>query len=43
MVALQGSQIKSVPLADAVKELKRVAVDSDVVLTARQLGISLGD
>ncbi len=43
MVALQGQAIRPVPLADAVKELKRVSVDSDMVLTARQLGISLGD
>ena len=43
MVALQGSTIRSVPLADAVRELKRVPIDSDTVLTARQLGVSLGD
>jgi phosphofructokinase-like protein len=43
MVALQGSKIVSVPLAEAVKELKRVPIDSDMVLTARQLGVSLGD
>ncbi len=43
MVALQGSRIVAVPLADAVKELKRVPVDSDMVWTARQLGVSLGD
>jgi ATP-dependent phosphofructokinase / diphosphate-dependent phosphofructokinase len=43
MVALQGSAITSVPLAEAVRDLKRVSPDSDTVLTARQLGISLGD
>jgi ATP-dependent phosphofructokinase / diphosphate-dependent phosphofructokinase len=43
MVALQGPEIRPVPLADAVRELKSVPVDSDTVLTARQLGISLGD
>jgi ATP-dependent phosphofructokinase / diphosphate-dependent phosphofructokinase len=43
MVALQGSAIRAVPLADAVQELKRVPLDCDTVLTARQLGISLGD
>ncbi len=43
MVALKGSEIRPVPLEDAVKELKRVPTDSDTVLTARQLGISLGD
>jgi ATP-dependent phosphofructokinase / diphosphate-dependent phosphofructokinase len=43
MVALQASDIHPVPLADAVKELKRVPLESDTVLTARQLGICLGD
>jgi ATP-dependent phosphofructokinase / diphosphate-dependent phosphofructokinase len=43
MVALRGSRIDAVPLADAVRELKRVPPDSDTVQTARQLGISLGD
>jgi phosphofructokinase-like protein len=43
MVALQGSTVHAVPLEDAVRELKRVPVDSDTVLTARQLGVSLGD
>jgi len=43
MVALKGSNINAVALGDAVKDLKRVPVDSDTVQTARQLGISLGD
>lgn len=43
MVALQGSGIGPVPLEAAVKELKRVPLESDMVMTARQLGISLGD
>jgi phosphofructokinase-like protein len=43
MVGLQGSTVHSVPLAAAVQDLKRVPIDSDTVLTARQLGISLGD
>lgn len=43
MVALQGSNVRAVPLADAVRDIKRVPVDSDTVLTARQLGVSLGD
>ena len=30
-------------LEAAVKDLKRVPLDSDTILTARQLGISLGD
>ena len=43
MVALRGQTIQAVPLEDAVHELKRVPLDSDTILTARQLGISLGD
>jgi phosphofructokinase-like protein len=43
MVALQGQRIVAVPLGEAVRDLKRVPLDSDLVVTARQLGISLGD
>lgn len=43
MVALQGQHIRAVPLEAAVSELKRIPLDSDIVMTARQLGISLGD
>jgi phosphofructokinase-like protein len=43
MVALKGSDIRPVPLSAAVSALKRVPLDSDTVLTARQLGISFGD
>ncbi|MBA3969698.1 MAG: hypothetical protein H0X52_06315 [Gemmatimonadetes bacterium] len=43
MVALQGKHIRSVPLGDAVRELKRVSPTDDGVVTARQLGISFGD
>ncbi|MGH7458311.1 MAG: 6-phosphofructokinase [Longimicrobiaceae bacterium] len=43
MVALQGSSIRAVPLADAVRAIKRVPTDGEAVLTARQLGISFGD
>ena len=43
MVALQGQQVVSVPLGDAVSALKTVHLDSDAVLTVRQLGVSLGD
>ena len=43
MVALQGQHVRSVPLAAAVRELKRVPLDSDSIMTARQLGISFGD
>jgi 6-phosphofructokinase 1 len=43
MVALQGQNVTSVPLADAISELKRVTMDMDLVMSARQLGISFGD
>lgn len=43
MVALKGQTIQAVPLEAAVKELKRVPLDSDTIITARQLGVSLGD
>ena len=43
MVALQGSRIRAVPLGEAVANIKRVPLDGDLVMTARQLGISLGD
>jgi len=43
MVALDPPEVKAVPLAEAVSELKRVPVDGDVVRTGRALGISFGD
>lgn len=43
MVCLRGSKIESVPLAEAVGELRRVPLDSDLIKSARQMGICLGD
>ncbi|HEX5724257.1 MAG TPA: ATP-dependent 6-phosphofructokinase [Longimicrobiaceae bacterium] len=43
MVALQGQRIVAVPLAEAVREIKRVPLDGDLVTVARQMGIALGD
>lgn len=43
MMALKSSQIISVPLEQAIKETKFVPLDSDIVLSARDLGISFGD
>jgi ATP-dependent phosphofructokinase / diphosphate-dependent phosphofructokinase len=43
MVALQGGSIRAVPLSEAVEGLKTVPTDSDTILTARQLGVALGD
>lgn len=43
MVALQGKSVRSVPLGDAVRDIKRVPEDHEVVRTARRLGVSFGD
>lgn len=43
MVALSASNMTSVPLEEAVKSRKRVDLRSDKVLTAREIGICLGD
>ena len=43
MVALDGQDIIAVPLEEALGKVKRVPVDSDTVLTARELGTSFGD
>lgn len=43
MVALQGADIVTVPLEDAVNHLKKVPLDDPVLLTARKLGLYFGD
>jgi phosphofructokinase-like protein len=43
MVALDPPEVKRVPLAEAVSGIKFVPLDCDNVLTARSLGICLGD
>jgi 6-phosphofructokinase 1 len=43
MVALDPPVVLAVPLAEATSRMKCVPVDSDTVLTARDLGISFGD
>lgn len=43
MVALKGSDIITVPLAEAVNKLKKVPLDDPVLLTARKLGLRFGD
>ncbi len=43
MVALEPPEVKAVPLDEAVRRLKIVPVEGDVVRTARALGISFGD
>jgi ATP-dependent phosphofructokinase / diphosphate-dependent phosphofructokinase len=43
MVALRSNQIVTVPLAKAVSRMKAVPLDSDIVQTAREMGIVFGD
>lgn len=43
MVALQTPDIVFIPIADALREPKRVDVSHDTVRTARSLGIAFGD
>jgi phosphofructokinase-like protein len=43
MVALKDSQMVAVPIAEAIKMRKKVDLSSDKVLTARDIGICLGD
>jgi 6-phosphofructokinase 1 len=43
MVALDPPTVRYVPLAKATRRMKSVPLDSDTVVTARELGISFGD
>lgn len=43
MVALDPPTVKTIPLSHAIERMKSVPLDSDSVLTARSLGICLGD
>lgn len=43
MVALQSPHIVTIPIAEALREPKRVDPSHDVVMTARATGISFGD
>ena len=43
MVGLNGADITRVPLDQVVGRSKNVPLDSDIIATARELGISLGD
>jgi len=43
MVALNGSDMISVPLVEAIKSRKTVLPDNDRLYTAREIGICLGD
>lgn len=43
MVSLRDNNIETVPLTEAISELKLVPVDGDVIRSARAVGISFGD
>jgi ATP-dependent phosphofructokinase / diphosphate-dependent phosphofructokinase len=43
MLALQSPHIVTVPIEDVLRQTKRVEPNSDVVSTAREIGISFGD
>jgi 6-phosphofructokinase 1 len=43
MVALQSPNIVTVPIPEVLRELKRVDLHHDIVETAREMGISMGD
>lgn len=43
MVALDPPTVRYVPLHDATERMKRVPLDHDIILTARDLGIAFGD
>jgi 6-phosphofructokinase len=43
MVALDPPNVKTIPISDAIKEMKCVPLECDTVLTASSLGISFGD
>lgn len=43
MVALDPPTVRYIPLEEATRRMKTVPMDSDVILTARDLGICLGD
>jgi 6-phosphofructokinase 1 len=43
MVTLAPPEIRTIPIPEAIKEMKRVLLDCDTVMTARSLGISFGD
>ena len=43
MVALDPPTVRHVPLASAIDRLKTVPLDCDTILTARELGMCLGD
>ncbi|UCF66651.1 MAG: ATP-dependent 6-phosphofructokinase [Acidobacteriota bacterium] len=43
MVALDPPTVRAVPLGDATRRMKSVPLDCDTILTAREMGLCLGD
>lgn len=43
MVALDPPTVRTVPLEDAIRDLKKVPLDCDSIQTSRDLGVCLGD
>ena len=43
LVAVRGSQIQFVPISEGIQRIRTVPLDSDVLTSARQLTICLGD
>jgi phosphofructokinase-like protein len=43
MVCLAGKSISSIPLSEGAGKTRQVPLDDDLIISARQLGISLGD
>jgi len=43
MVAVDPPNVQYVPLDEATRRMKRVPLDGDTIMTARDLGISFGD
>ncbi len=43
MVALEPPRVKTIPLEEATRHIRTVALDNELLQTARDLGVSLGD
>jgi len=43
MVALNPPTVDYVPLAEATRRMKKVPLDCDAMLTARDIGVNFGD
>jgi 6-phosphofructokinase 1 len=43
MVALMPPNVESVPIREAISRMKTVPLDSDIIESAREIGISFGD